>query len=284
MQVSFKGGKIQANMVQRVAKDLASMSTAGDAGFSYWNSEDSRSIPVSKFEMILLGTFWRVDTFTGQGAIKITSSPVLDIKRDVMTLYRAGEKWKSGLYSDLKEEFPSKETRAYRYLLLFSPVTKKLVTVQMNNTVDNAVRRAFFVLENPGKPVQPNANLWAIDGNDRRFYVVVYKGDLVMLDADGKDHAGKGEGYIAPVFQIAKVTPESADVFTEAVEAKASYLGVLHERLAGKRGDVPATATKESAAPAAEDKADLLKAAAAELSKIGFEPDPEPVGDDDLPF
>jgi hypothetical protein len=101
-KIDYKGGKIQANMVARVAKDLDQMVHGGEAGFSYWNAEESRTVPVKKFEMIVLGAFWRVDTFTGGGAIKITSSPVLDIKRDVMQLYKAGEKWTSGLYSDLK--------------------------------------------------------------------------------------------------------------------------------------------------------------------------------------
>jgi hypothetical protein len=280
-KIDYKGGKIQANMVARVAKDLDQMVHGGEAGFSYWNAEESRTVPVKKFEMIVLGAFWRVDTFTGGGAIKITSSPVLDIKRDVMQLYKAGEKWTSGLYSDLKEQFPTKETRAYRYLLLFSPTTKKLATIQLNNTVDNALRRSFFELENPGKEIQPKANLWSIDGDDRRFFVLLYTGVLTMLDADGKAHAGKGEGYIAPVFQIAKITPESADVFAEATEAKASYIGVLEQRLSGKRGQesTPAPAVSPT------EKQDALKAAAEALAGIGFEPDlPETGEDDDLPF
>jgi hypothetical protein len=242
VRLEYRSGKpIPANLAKRVTtEEILEQFNAGEVGFSFWSKEKESSVIVKEFQLVIVGSIFRVTTFTGgdKNVPNYQSSPVISIKNDQMTLYCDGVKIDEGLYADIKHRLGA-ESRAHRYLILYSPRTKKLSSIKMSYIVDMGVRRAFYRLQGGSltkltKKALDSVNLWNITGDEDKHYVLVYNG-VEAVDPDGLNWEQGKEKYIAPVFTIGKVTPMFND-YGEILSAKQSYMGIMEDRIAAKSG------------------------------------------------
>lgn len=290
IRLEYRSGKpIPANLAKRVTtEEILEQFNAGEVGFSFWSKEKESSVIVKEFQLVIVGSIFRVTTFTGgdKNVPNYQSSPVISIKNDPMTLYCDGVKVAEGLYADIKHRLGA-ESRAHRYLILYSPRTKKLSSIKMSYIVDMGIRRAFYSLQGGNlSKLTKNAldfvNLWNITGDEAKHYVLVYN-SVESVDPDGLNWEQGKEKYIAPVFTIGKVTPAFPD-YGEILSTKESYMGILESRIASKSGkpmqempavrEIPEVDSEDPAVVYNELKSRLGLTVEAKAEKI----------DDDLPF
>lgn len=219
----------------------------GDVGFSYYDKEKG-VINVKEGTFALLGMYWKLSTYTGgqnKGGDRYTSNMVLDIRNDILRVYKNGEPTKhSGTYRQLKDQGVwSKETKIGMYWLLMEITTEQLYAVELTNTVKNGIKRS--VLKAYSKPITAQTiqgeGLFGLFDSPDNFHTFTLLGANLANETGMpfKYDKSEGDAYFMPHFQCGILRKEKApELATKLQEAREAFFTILKER--NSKGDVPA--------------------------------------------
>lgn len=238
--LNYRAGKTPELAAKRYTEETAAQyHESGDVGFSYWDKEATANVPVKEGVFALLGSYWKLNTFTGadKNAVRYTSNMVLNIRDDKMTIYANGDKTNhEGIYRELKEKgIWGAETKIGLYWLMLDIVNDKLYSIELTNTVKNSFKVA--VLSAYRKPVTKTSidkeGLFGLADSPDNFHVFTFAG-ITLNDTEGMPYKGKGDAYFAPQFKCGIMRWENqAELVEKAIAARQSFFDNLKSRKAG---------------------------------------------------
>lgn len=240
--LNYRSGKTPELAAKRYTQETAGQyHESGDVGFSYYDKEAATNVPVKEGSFALLGSYWKLNTFTGadKNAIRYTSNMVLNIRDDRMTLYANGDKTlNEGTYRELKEAgIWGAETKIGLYWLMQDVVTGKLYSMELTNTVKNGIKVA--VLKAYGKPVSKMSidkeGLFGLADSPDNFHVFTFVG-ITISDAEGMPYQNKGDAYFAPIFSCGIMRREvQPELVEQALAARHSFFDKLVKKSINER-------------------------------------------------
>lgn len=287
--LNYRSGKTAEMVAKHFQPDAAkTYFEANDVGFAYYDKEHAGTVPVKNGVFALLGTYWKLGTFTGndKDAIRYSSNIVLNIRDDKMRVYANGEATShEGTYNELKSKaIWGQETKVSLFWLMLELTTDRLYAVEMTNAVKNGFKTA--VMKAYGKPITPQSiekeNLFGLSDSPDNFHSFSFHG-VEVCDVSGMPYKGKKEAYFIPQFNCGIIRREKHPEIAEKLQsARDSFFGVIRSRLTPS---APATSSTTSHGATQSDPGNLPDPLDA-LKKAGWheEPEKDPFGGDGLPF
>ena len=222
----------------------------GALGFSYFDKENNKRIPLPEMTFVILEVYAGVSGYDGDNRISYWSNRAKDTRKEPLTVFASNHNGPicSGLYQSFKEQLPKSANYA-KFVKAYCVQLDRVIELKLTASSERGMQKAIAAAEaSTGRmsnwekvfilSLPDNDHLWG-------FHLTGYSRET----KEGEDYAGRGELYISPVFHAGTVNPvKQPDLHAKCVQLQNAERA-SHEAYKAKyaHADAPVATTSEPA-------------------------------------
>lgn len=177
-------------------------------GFSYYDKELQRNIPIDNFAFAVLEIYSGVSGFVKDGNTQYNywSPLVKDTRKEPIRLFEGEHLVVEGIYQEIKKELP-KGAKFHVNVIAYCLPLDRIIRIELTQGVSRAMQRAIAAAESAiGRSKKADdISLFGICDNDHiwgfRFT------DFLRETKEGDQYNGVGELYFNPAFKCGVIQP-----------------------------------------------------------------------------
>lgn len=202
LSVDYKANKTPeayAHLAQGDAlKDFVKNSTLG---FSYFDKEANKRIPIPEMTFIILDVYAGVSGYDGDNRISYWSNRAKDTRKEALAVFASNKNGPvySGLYKSFKEKLP-KAANYTKFVKAYCVQLDRVIELKLTASFERGMQKAIAAAEaaTGRKSNWEKVFILSLPNNDYLwgFHLTGYARET----KEGEDYAGHGELYISPIF------------------------------------------------------------------------------------
>ena len=193
----------------------------GALGFSYFDKENNKRIPLPEMTFIILEVYAGVSGYDGDNRISYWSNRAKDTRKEALTVFASNHNGPilSGIYQqDIKGKLPDAASYT-KFVRAYSTQLDRIIELKLTASSERGMQKAIAAAEaSTGRKsnweqvcrlsLPDNDHLWG-------FHLTGYARET----KSGEDYAGRGELYISPVFHAGILNPtKQAEMWSKCRE------------------------------------------------------------------
>ena len=209
LSVEYKAHKTPeayAHLAQGAA--LADYVKNGALGFSYFDKEANKRVPLPELTFVVLEAYAGVAGFDSENKISYWSNRSKDTRKEPLTVFASNHQGPicSGLYQTIKEQLP-KTANYTKFIKAYCIQLDRVIELKLTASAERGLQKAIAAAEMSAglKRKWESVFVLSLPDNDHLwgFHLTGYNRET----KEGEDYAGKGELYLAPVFHAGILNP-----------------------------------------------------------------------------
>ena len=209
LSIEYKANKTPeayAHLAQGAA--LADYVKNGALGFSYFDKEANKRVPLPELTFVVLEAYAGVAGFDSENKISYWSNRSKDTRKEPLTVFASNHQGPicSGLYQTIKEQLP-KTANYTKFIKAYCIQLDRVIELKLTASAERGLQKAIAAAEMSAglKRKWESVFVLSLPDNDHLwgFHLTGYNRET----KEGEDYAGKGELYLAPVFHAGILNP-----------------------------------------------------------------------------
>ncbi len=192
----------------------------GALGFSYFDKENNKRIPLPEMTIIILEVYAGVSGYDGENRISYWSSRVKDTRYENLAVFASNHNGPifSGLYKAFKEQLP-KAASYTKFVLAYCVQLARVIELKLTASSERGMQKAIAAAEASTGRKSNWEKVFIISLPDNDHLWGLHLTGYARETKEGEDYAGTGELYISPVFHAGILNPtKQVELFEKCSE------------------------------------------------------------------
>lgn len=221
LSVEYKANKTPENyahLAQGAA--LSDYVKNGALGFSYFDKEGNKRVPLSELTFIILEAYAGVAGYDSENRVSYWSNRAKDTRKETLSVFASNHNGPlcSGFYQQIKDQLPAAANYT-KFVKAYCVQLDRVIELKLTASAERGLQKAVAAAEMTAGRKRKWESVFVLSLPDNNhlwgFHLTGYNRETKQ----GEDYAGKGELYLAPVFHAGILNPtKQAEIWNKCRE------------------------------------------------------------------
>lgn len=209
LSIEYKANKTPeayAHLAQGAA--LADYVKNGALGFSYFDKEANKRVPLPELTFVVMEAYAGVAGFDGENRISYWSNRAKDTRKEPLAVFASNHSGPicSGLYQTIKEQLP-KAANYTKFVKAYCVQLDRVIELKLTASAERGMQKAIAAAELTAGRRRKWESVFVLSLPDNDHLWGFHLTGYARETKEGEDYTGKGELYLAPVFHAGILNP-----------------------------------------------------------------------------